>query len=391
MGERKVVDYNKSYSSYFTTSRFYKNSNSQSSPVLKPATKYNIVIIGKSGVGKSTLINYLFGEIKREVGTGKPVTEVGFHPVDFMLKKLPVRLFDSWGLEADKSLMWMEKLEKELSSRGVDKDITQWFHGVFYCIGAGGGRVEDFELKIIKRFLHEKYNVVVLLTKADQARKEQLDSITTLFKSEFNNSIVVIPVCSEEKVLLGGRKTQKFGKIEIEKQIPNSFWLSLIQRLPTRCINLIETEIMAWRNGMTKYINDNTGLFNQKNIYKHIEEDGKKFSEELQNNIVQEIIIYEVSLILEMYNLFRKGFNLPQINFCNNVNLSRTNIPYFDYNSDLVSSILASIIIPIGIFFMKGINKDNLNKILSSYTENLSAAVRKLEPEIQKMLVELSS
>lgn len=386
-----MVDYNKYFSTYWTTSRFYKNSTSPSSTLLKPAAKYNIVIIGKSGVGKSSLVNYLFGDIKRKVGTGKPVTEVGFHPVDFMLKELPVRLFDSWGLEADKSKIWMDVLDAELRFRGVDKDITQWFHSVFYCIGAGGGRVENFELKIIKRFLNEKYNVVVLLTKADQARKEQLDAITTLLKSELNNNLVVIPVCSEEKLLLGGRRTQKFGKINIEKQIPNSFWLSVVQRLPTRCISLIETEITTWQNGMKKYINNNTGLFNLKNIYKHIEEDGKEFAEELQNNIAKEIIIYEVSLILEMYDLFRKGLNLPEIKFCNSINLSPANIPYFDYNSDLLGSIFASIIIPIGIFFIKDINRKNLNKILSSYTENLFTAVAKLEPEIQKMLVEISS
>lgn len=35
--------------------------------------KTNILIAGKSGVGKSSLLNYIFGEEVAETGAGKPV------------------------------------------------------------------------------------------------------------------------------------------------------------------------------------------------------------------------------------------------------------------------------------------------------------------------------
>ena len=38
-------------------------------------TTLNIVIIGKTGVGKSTLINTIFGQKLAETGIGKPVTQ----------------------------------------------------------------------------------------------------------------------------------------------------------------------------------------------------------------------------------------------------------------------------------------------------------------------------
>ena len=41
--------------------------------------RYNIVVLGQAGAGKSSLINYLFGKNIRETGTGKPVTLRGFH------------------------------------------------------------------------------------------------------------------------------------------------------------------------------------------------------------------------------------------------------------------------------------------------------------------------
>ena len=39
--------------------------------------KTNILIAGKSGVGKSSLLNYIFGEEVSPTGAGKPVTATG--------------------------------------------------------------------------------------------------------------------------------------------------------------------------------------------------------------------------------------------------------------------------------------------------------------------------
>lgn len=36
----------------------------------------NVLIIGKSGVGKSSLVNYLFGKELQPVGVGAPVTKM---------------------------------------------------------------------------------------------------------------------------------------------------------------------------------------------------------------------------------------------------------------------------------------------------------------------------
>ena len=81
--------------------------------------RYNAVIIGQTGVGKSSLINYLYGEKIAETGVGKPVTTNGFHEYDFELNGLPVCLFDSWGLEVGKDEQWMDDLNKEFQKRGV--------------------------------------------------------------------------------------------------------------------------------------------------------------------------------------------------------------------------------------------------------------------------------
>ena len=52
----------------------------KSREVFKTATqnltsKLNVLIVGKTGVGKSTLINAVFGDKVAKTGSGKPVTQ----------------------------------------------------------------------------------------------------------------------------------------------------------------------------------------------------------------------------------------------------------------------------------------------------------------------------
>ena len=59
--------------------------------------KVNIIVAGKTGVGKSSLINYIFGEEVAEIGNGKPVTQ---EIEEYVMKKDNITLFDTKGIEA---------------------------------------------------------------------------------------------------------------------------------------------------------------------------------------------------------------------------------------------------------------------------------------------------
>lgn len=83
--------------------------------------RYNVAIVGQTGVGKSTFINYLYGECVVKADIGRPVTKNGFHPVEMEINGLPVTLFDSWGLEVGKHDQWMSELSKELDKREIGR------------------------------------------------------------------------------------------------------------------------------------------------------------------------------------------------------------------------------------------------------------------------------
>ena len=128
--------------------------------------KTNILIAGKSGVGKSSLLNYIFGEEVAETGAGKPVTAEGLHEYSFELKdndRISFSICDSWGLEPDKADEWHKQIIDKVAE--YDKhSINEWFSTIIYCLSADSDRVEDFEISIINDLIAEKNNVNVVIT-----------------------------------------------------------------------------------------------------------------------------------------------------------------------------------------------------------------------------------
>ena len=77
----------------------------------------NVLIIGKSGVGKSSLVNYIFGCERQVVGVGAPVTPRGIK--EFVYKydeHFDIHIYDTWGLEpsAQKAEDWKKTILKEI-------------------------------------------------------------------------------------------------------------------------------------------------------------------------------------------------------------------------------------------------------------------------------------
>ena len=187
----------------------------------------NLLILGQTGTGKSSLVNALVGDDVEKTSIGKPETpkerkneageiERGIYPHSHEIDGKKVVIYDSWGLEVDKATEWEDIIEEELKKRSEDKDIKDWFHSVTYCIQAGGYKIQDFDIKMIKLFMDKKYNVIVALTKAGQIGKAKREKFIKEIEKAIKIKIITYRALIKSNLINEVKK--EFIK-EIEKEI----------------------------------------------------------------------------------------------------------------------------------------------------------------------------
>lgn len=270
--------------------------------------KCNVLIMGKTGTGKSTLLNYICGQNVAQTGAGKPVTGEGLYEFDVLINGQNVRIFDSWGIEAGKVDRWKSLIEKSLQEHGVQKKMEDWFHSVIYCIQAGGGRVEDVDVEIIKKFLAEGYHLTIVLTKADQISEDDERQMKKTIQNEIRSSqkgqeskdadkaikhgaLQVLSTCAEKKKTRGGI-SEPFGREDVQKAIIEGWRDTIIDRMPKHVIAVINDKIDEWAEKQKSIVKNSSkvaGLFNEA-LAEDIESSANSFIEELKRETLPNTI-----------------------------------------------------------------------------------------------------
>ncbi len=160
----------------------------------------NVMILGKTGVGKSTLINNMFSQKIAETGVGKPVTDTirKYEKQDF-----PLAIYDTPGLELGGDNAVENLLEEAIGliREGVKSgDISKAIHCIWYCISTPSHRFEQSEIDFLKRFLDETENfcvpVLIVMTQS-YSRRDALELKHEIEKE--NLKIVnIVPVLAED-------------------------------------------------------------------------------------------------------------------------------------------------------------------------------------------------
>lgn len=141
-------------------------------------SQLNMMVIGKTGTGKSTLINGMFGEDLARTGTGFPVTmEVG----SYSKNNYPFIIMDWPGfeLEGDKSInVQFEDIKKVISLGNKSKKPQNMIHCILYCVSATSHRFEEAEIDFVRKLLAEtgryKIPVILVITQAFMKKDTQL-------------------------------------------------------------------------------------------------------------------------------------------------------------------------------------------------------------------------
>ena len=200
----------------------------------------NVLIIGKSGVGKSSLLNYIFGRELQKVGVGAPVTKMEIKKFTYKYDDhFEMNIYDTWGLEpsVQKAEDWKNTIFKEIG-RHDEKKISEWFNTIIFCLNAKSARVEDFEIDIMEELLREKNHVTIALTHCNSKSDPDGIVLRESVKEELTKRGIEAPddrnfvfISNVRKKLLGGT-VEQFGKEEIFISIIRNVWASLKSKVP---------------------------------------------------------------------------------------------------------------------------------------------------------------
>jgi len=129
---------------------------------LKERGCVNVLIAGKTGVGKTTLINAIFQGDMGTTGQGRPVTE---NTRKITKDGIPLSIFDTRGLEMAEYATTIQTLHALVNNCTREADPTKHIHIAWVCIAEDMRRVEKGEEELVK-MLNEYMPVVAVITKA---------------------------------------------------------------------------------------------------------------------------------------------------------------------------------------------------------------------------------
>ena len=163
---------------------FQENLEKEYKKIEKNVKKPNILLLGGTGVGKSSLTNLVFGKNIAKSGIGKPITQE-IHRYEF--ENTPVVLFDSVGYEIEESKVSQEKyIEKIIAfaTASAEKPIEGQIHLVWYLIQSSGHRVTEWDLSIINKIKNLNIPISVVFTKCDLTTEEEVGQLVREVKNE---------------------------------------------------------------------------------------------------------------------------------------------------------------------------------------------------------------
>lgn len=145
--------------------------------------RLNILILGKTGVGKSTLINTVFGKDFTKTGQGTPVTQ----EIESFTDNEKLFIYDSPGLELDEGKkVQIENFIKEQEAKAADEQI----HIAWLCISEAGRRIEETEKALYRLLKSYRIPILAVITKAQQDKDEKGERFSDVVKKELETDEV---------------------------------------------------------------------------------------------------------------------------------------------------------------------------------------------------------
>jgi len=131
--------------------------------------RFNIIVAGRTGVGKTTLIGAVFGKEVGDTLAGRPRTRGRIWYPEEPGEKDILRVCDTEGLEIERFRETLGNLRQEIAAANKSDDPFDHIHCAWLCIDEPSLTVQPGEEKAVALFREFGIPVICVLTKAGMA------------------------------------------------------------------------------------------------------------------------------------------------------------------------------------------------------------------------------
>ena len=174
---------------------------------IEKGSNIKAIVLGRTGAGKSELINSIFRAYNAEIGIGVPVTD---QINKFSDRNSRIIMYDTPGITLDNYKNFTDNIIEQIKKENIDTAI--------YCVNSEDERFEKFEATLINsiRTSIDKINVYIAVTKClDPAEAKQfIDYIGNMV-----NNITIFAVLAKDKNLNGAVTIEAYGIDELVRRI----------------------------------------------------------------------------------------------------------------------------------------------------------------------------
>jgi uncharacterized protein (DUF697 family)/GTPase SAR1 family protein len=172
---------------------------------LKDLGRFNLVAFGDAGVGKSTLVNSIFGGHVAQTGAGRPVTQATTyheHPNGVL------GFYDTKGIETGHSKAEVVSDLRKIIDDQRSKPVSEQIHVIWYCLRSTD-RWEPADAAIVRELASEGVPIVVVMTQVRKRPDGQVDpTATTVAEAIVDDEL---PISPENRVFMTMAVADEFG------------------------------------------------------------------------------------------------------------------------------------------------------------------------------------